>query len=515
MTSGSKPRRRTRGEIEQLPSGSFRVRAYAGIDPISKKRHYRVEVVPAGPNAAKQAERVRTRLLAEIDDQRTPRTSATVRQLLGRYLEVVKIEETTRDGYERLIRLHIEPFLGGVAISKVDGEALDSFYAELRTCRAHCRGRRYVEHRTEVEHECDERCGPHRCTPLGAARVRQIHNVLNGAFTRAVRWRWLGTNPVRQAEAPPQPTPDPKPPAPAQAARIAAEAWKDPDWGMLVWLAMTTGARRGELCALRWNRIDFAAGVLNIRSSIAQSAGRTWEKDTKTHQRRRIVLDPQTLALLRAFLQHSAQQAGLAGVELDEGGFVFSGSPDGSTWLKPDTVSQRYTRMCARLGWDMNIHQLRHYSATELIAAGVDLRTVAGRLGHGGGGTTTLRFYSAWVAAADQRAATSLAARLPELQLATEASGALALPAPTETDDGRRDPYQQIAADLRGAIRCGALRSGDRLPTLKDLAARYDVSVGTAHRAISLLTDTGEAVASRGRRAFVAQPDGTSGASVT
>jgi integrase len=55
-------------------------------------------------------------------------------------------------------------------------------------------------------------------------------------------------------------------------------------------------------------------------------------------------------------------------------------TPDGRTWLKPETVSQRYARMCARLGWDMNIHQLRHYSATELIAVGVDVRTVAGHL---------------------------------------------------------------------------------------------------------------------------------------
>jgi site-specific recombinase XerD len=47
---------------------------------------------------------------------------------------------------------------------------------------------------------------------------------------------------------------------------------------------------------------------------------------------------------------------------------------------------------------------LRHYSATELIAAGVDVRTVAGRLGHGGGGATTLRVYAAWLAATDKKA---------------------------------------------------------------------------------------------------------------
>ncbi|WP_281424898.1 tyrosine-type recombinase/integrase [Pseudonocardia nigra] len=78
---------------------------------------------------------------------------------------------------------------------------------------------------------------------------------------------------------------------------------------MLVWLAMTTGARRGELCALRWNDVDFATAVIDIESSIAQIGTRVWEKDTKTHQRRRIVLDPQTLALLTAYLHHRAAQA--------------------------------------------------------------------------------------------------------------------------------------------------------------------------------------------------------------
>ncbi|HZA72169.1 MAG TPA: tyrosine-type recombinase/integrase, partial [Propionibacteriaceae bacterium] len=66
-----------------------------------------------------------------------------------------------------------------------------------------------------------------------------------------------------------------------------------------------------------------------------------------------------------------------------------------------------------RLGITTSIHKLRHYSATELIAAGVDIRTVAGRLGHGGGGGTTLRTYTAWVSESDQRTASKLAPRMP------------------------------------------------------------------------------------------------------
>src|SRR3954449_12751229 len=98
--SGSMRRKRQRGEIETLPSGSMRVRVYAGIDPIARKRHYLTEVIPPGKDAARQAKKSRTLFLAEADDPRNPRTKATVTQLMERYLAVLQIEHTTRAGYE-------------------------------------------------------------------------------------------------------------------------------------------------------------------------------------------------------------------------------------------------------------------------------------------------------------------------------------------------------------------------------------------------------------------------------
>jgi integrase len=62
-----------------------------------------------------------------------------------------------------------------------------------------------------------------------------------------------------------------------------------------------------------------------------------------------------------------------------------------------------------RLNIASHFRSLRHYSAIELVAAGVDTRTVAGRPGHNGGGATTLRVYSVCVAESDQRAAAVLA----------------------------------------------------------------------------------------------------------
>jgi integrase len=134
------------------------------------------------------------------------------------------------------------------------------------------------------------------------------------------------------------------------------------------------------------------------------------------------------------------------------------------------------------------------------------VRTVAGRLGHGGGGVTTLRYYTAWVAEADQRASRALADRVPNLPgpVAHDVAPVVQLPPPaaTEPDEGSA-PYGRIAADLRGAIRIGALKPGDALPTVVELGERYDVSPATAHRALALLAAGGEVAVLRGRRATV------------
>src|ERR1700760_4011545 len=70
MASQPGRRRVARGEIERLPSGSLRVRVYAGLDPVTRKRRYLVATVPAGDTAERDAEAARTRLLQEVDRQR-------------------------------------------------------------------------------------------------------------------------------------------------------------------------------------------------------------------------------------------------------------------------------------------------------------------------------------------------------------------------------------------------------------------------------------------------------------
>jgi integrase len=59
--------------------------------------------------------------------------------------------------------------------------------------------------------------------------------------------------------------PEPDPPSPADAARLLDAAFElDEDWGTLVWMVMTTGMRRGEVCALRWRNVDLDAEPVNL-----------------------------------------------------------------------------------------------------------------------------------------------------------------------------------------------------------------------------------------------------------
>ncbi|HZZ45683.1 MAG TPA: site-specific integrase, partial [Pseudonocardia sp.] len=332
-------------------------------------------------------------------------------ELMHRHLEMLDVVATTMSGYRGYVRLHIDPLIGRVKVGALEADILDSFYAELRRCRDHCDRRPYVQHHDpDPTHRCDRRCRPHKCQPLSNTTVRQVHFLLNGAFKRAVRWHWVPINPIQHGEPPAARKPDPHPPTAEEAVRIVNAAWADPDWGTFIWLAIVVGARRGELCAVRWSNLDLARAVLTLRQSVAKDGNGGWYlKDTKTHQHRRLALDPTTIEMLAEHRARYEERVALVDSEPDESDFLFSGAPDHSKFLNPESVTQRYGRLAERLEIDTNLHALRHYSATEMISAGVDVRTVAGRLGHSGGGITTLRVYSAWRDEADQRAAAGFA----------------------------------------------------------------------------------------------------------
>jgi hypothetical protein len=149
------------------------------------------------------------------------------------------------------------------------------------------------------------------------------------------------------------------------------------------------GARRPTLpridrrCRGAGSLVPSGRGLPVLRRPIelrawAEAGGRPvreddWEKDTKNEGDRRIVLDPDTVLVLSEHRERCVMRARALGLELASDAFVFSRDPVGRDPLKPDSVTQRYSRLVTRLGIATSIHKLRTYNATEL-SAGLDIR---------------------------------------------------------------------------------------------------------------------------------------------
>lgn len=256
----------------------------------------------------------------------------------------------------------------------------------------------------------------------------------------------------------------------------------------MLWLTMTLGWRRGEICALRWSDIDLAAATITIERSH-------WgliEKKTKTNQVRRLSLDAYAVEQLAQHRDRCIADCSALELQLAANAFVFSSAPDRSTPRLPQSITHRYRRLATKVGLrSVRLHALRHYSASELIAANVDVRTVAGRLGHGSGGVTTLKTYAAWNSEADRRAAETISQIVPR---------------PDASRRVPRAPYELLARDLRDDILSGRLSAGAKLPTLKELAAQRNMAPNTAGRALAMLHDEGLIHVVRGHQAVVLDP---------
>ncbi len=487
-----------KGCVEQLPSGSWRARVYAGIDPITK-REIRLK---ATAKTEQQAHIELGRLLKEASEGRAPESGATIAKLLDEHAAIAPWDVSTRQTNEGFIRRTIKPALGHLEVRKVRGPILDQLYTRLKRCGdLGCTGRPFTEHRsvpalvinprdprpawqqvtaalteairsgslapgdelpsiTELSasqgigtgiarralevlaadglivvrrgqtaivagtvgsvppgarkrpgHDCRlAGCRPHVCHPMKASTIRGIHSILSGAFAAAQRWEWTERNPAESAKPPTtirQPIPAT---SPDDIATVIAEARaRSAALGLYLWLVAVTGVRRGELCGLQLRDIDLDRGLVHVAFNYVVRGGQRVRKDTKTHQDRWLAIDPDTCALIASYLEEIRAELAAVGVELRDDAYLFSNDPGHARPWNPDWATHKVAEAADAAGVKLDIKGGRHYTASQLLAGGFDLRNTAARLGHSGGGATTLRHYADPVPEVDRRAAAYLA----------------------------------------------------------------------------------------------------------
>jgi integrase len=365
----------------------FEVRMYLGVDPVTGKKRY--ETATAKTHA--EARKILKQMLAR--NAKGPSSAETFGVLVERWKDLVKdkLSPTTMSAYNMYLDRHILPTLKDVPIDQLRTDMLDRLYLKLR-----------------------------RETGLAGASCRKVHNIVHRVLAQGVKWRWLSENVADFVEVPEFDKPEIVPPSPEQViVLIDVATKKNYAWGTYLRVAAVTGARRGEMCGLRWADISDDCSQVTIRRAVVlDGKGGVVDRSTKTGNVRRVTLDLGTQAMLKTHRDLIFDYAKDIGLTVPDTGYVFSYRVDGSEPMRPDGITLRFIRMrnviadAAILAGDpkgalyrnIRLHDLRHFVATQALAARMPARTVAGRLGHARTSMTT-DVYADWVIESDAEVA--------------------------------------------------------------------------------------------------------------
>jgi integrase len=326
------------------------------------------------------------------------------KQPLAKWLETwvdgLRIQPSTRARYRHDIRSHVVPYIGAVPLASLTSAKLDALYRELETS-----GRRDAK---------GERTGE----PLSLRTVRNVAMILGAALKAAASAEppLLARNPAVKAKPPTAKE--------AQAAAPEMNPWTAEQLGRFLgwardhsqmyaaWCVLAyTGMRRGELLALRWRDVDLDAATVSVRRSVGVvrvkgEPGYLREGKTKTCKPRVVDLDPETVAVLRAW----KRERGALVLQLARSDAVVFGDHEGR-FKHPERFSHLFReaqQRCGRMLGDgappvIRVHDLRHTHATILLRGRENVKVVSERLGHANV-TVTLTTYS-HVMPGDQRQA--------------------------------------------------------------------------------------------------------------
>ncbi len=147
------------------------------------------------------------------------------------------------------------------------------------------------------------------------------------------------------------------------------------------WLISTTGMRRSELLGLQWHDVDLEKAMLSINRGLVSVGYETHVSRGKTsNSRRAIDLDATTVGVLSAWREWQQTEQAVVGAEPTDWVFTnAAGEP-----IHPHSMSQTFERIVKRAGVPrIRLHDLRHTHGTLLIKAGIPVKVVSERLGHG------------------------------------------------------------------------------------------------------------------------------------
>lgn len=372
--------------VRQLGPRLWEVNVSVGIDPAKTATAGRTvyrRVYKRVDGSLTDAKNARDKLAVEARQGRYGGTDATVDELLDawlRELERLGRAPSTIASYRKIAAAHVRPMLGPVKVRDVTVRQIADHLANL----------------TE--------------SGMAANSVRLVHACLSSAFSQAARWEWLDKDPTKLVRGPSLQNKRPTIPTVDEVAALldAAQRCTRPEFAAAIWIASTTGIRRGELCGLRVSDFDFDRARLQVERAI--SGETVWT--TKNRRWREIALDPATIIVAQAHIESMEKRAANAGCSYLPGGYLFTDTPTGVDPWSPHVVTDTFRKLTGDLELrHLTFHSLRKFMESNALNLGFSIPEVAHRGGHDP--AVLMRFYAGAVGESGKRLAEAVASLLP------------------------------------------------------------------------------------------------------
>jgi integrase len=375
-----------KGNLTRRGKTSWRLKFDTGRDPITGRRVTKFVTLRG---TRRQAQEEAAKIIAgTATGEYVERSKTMVADYLRSWLSGLHgLAGKTRQEYGRLITQLVIPHLSNHELQQLRPAHIADWHAKLLAS------------------------GGKNGRPLSARTVGHAHHVLHTALERAVGTELLARN-VAHAISPPKV-------ALTEIAALKADeiapvlaALKGYKLEAIAVLALSTGARRGEILALRWGDVDLTAGTIRIARSLEQTTGSLKFKQPKTARGTRTISLP--AAAVEALQVHRKRQLeqrmALGQGKLVAETLVFS-TIDGEP-MSPNGLSRDWGNFVRAQGLPLvSFHGLRHSHVSALIASGVDPLTISRRIGHANVSTTT-NVYGHLFKQTDTTAATAIEAVL-------------------------------------------------------------------------------------------------------
>lgn len=366
------------GSIEKRGKETYRLKLTVRYTNGKKERISKRIVAETKTDAKRQLDNWRMELMLHSSDY--VGNQATVNEILDDYLKHCRNHKDltlkTLEGYRKIAERYLRPAFGNSFVDEITPEDVEHFFNELR------------------------KTGGANGRPLSGNTCKRVLSVLSPMFKRAMFHQYISTNPCDPNMMPHTEQNEVTVLSKGEMGKMLALLAGHPDqrFAMVLRLALFTGCRRGELCGLRWQDIDFEQSTIHVRHSLAEVSkknalnGETiYLKGTKSCENRNLSIDSETIRGLREYKAMQFHQLTYNGVGQTGETYVFSdviGEP-----YRPSSLTKHFEVFVFKHGFKIRFHDLRHTHASLLIMSGEPIVIVSKRLGHKKV-STTLDIYS-------------------------------------------------------------------------------------------------------------------------